>query len=73
MPQNSKHCESNAYGYFSTLSQAQSACDSDSNCGGVYDYSCDNSFSFELCPISASLEASKAGSCVYLKVFTAGS
>ena len=73
MRQNSKHCEYNAYGYYSTLSLAQSACDLDSNCGGVYDSSCDNSGLFKLCPESASLEASTAGSCVYVKVFTAGS
>ena len=71
MRKNYKHCYSNKYGEYSTLSLAQSACDSDSNCRGVYDESCDNSGSFYLCLISAGLEASTGGSCVYEK--TAGS
>ena len=49
---------------------AQSACDSDSNCKGVYDEYCDNSAPFNLCLMSAGLEASIYGSCVYEK--TAG-
>ena len=75
MRQNSKYCaNAYAYGDYSTLSLAQSACDSDSSCGGVYDYSCDNSGSFKLCHISEGhIEASTARSCVYVKVFTAGS
>ena len=74
MRQNSKYCaNAYAYGDYSTLSLTQSACDSDSNCRGVYDPSCDDSGSFKLCPISAGLEASSAGSCVYVKVIAAGS
>ena len=69
--QNSKHCAKNKYGEYSTLPLAQSACDSDSNCRGVYDEHCDNSAPFNLCLISAGLEASSTGSCVYEK--TAGS
>ena len=71
MYQGDKNCGSNIYGEYSTLSLAQSACDFDSNCTGVYDESCDNSDSFNLCSISAGLEASTGGSCVYEK--TAGS
>ena len=63
---NLKHCNSNKYGEYSTLSLAQSACSSDSNCRGVYDGSCDNSGSFYLCPTSADLEISSS-SCVYKK------
>ena len=72
MRKNYKHCYSNKYGEYSTLSLAQSACDSDSNCRGVYDEYCDNE-KFTLCPISAALEESTADSCVYDKVFTTGS
>ena len=69
--QNSNHCANTKYEEYSTLSIAQSACDSDSNCRGVYDGDCDNSGSFNLCLISAGLEASSSGSCVYEK--TSGS
>ena len=71
MQQRSKHCINGVYVEYSTLSLAQSACNSDSNCRGVNDQYCDNSGSFNLCPISARLEASAYGSCVYEK--TAGS
>ena len=64
---NLKHCASNDYGSYLTLTLAQSACSSDSNCRGVYDTSCDNSGSFYLCPISADLKISSR-SCVYEKI-----
>ena len=75
MQQNDKHCASNEYGSYSTWSLARSACDSDSDCRGVYDEYCDNLDSFTLCHISAALEESPAPthSCVYDKVFTTGS
>ena len=64
--QNLKHCYPNKYGAYSTLALAKSACNSDLNCRGVYDLSCDNSGSFYLCPISAGLRKS-GSSCVYQK------
>jgi len=63
----SKHCASSKYGAYFSLSTAQSACDSDPNCFGVYDYGCDDSNDFNLCPISESLSDSATGSCVYEK------
>ena len=77
MRKNYKHCNSytgtihGKYGNYSTLSLAQSACDSDSNCRGVYDDVCENTGPFHLCPISADLEESPSN-CVYEKVLTAG-
>ena len=62
-----KHCNSNKYGpAYSTLSLAQAACSSDSNCRGVYNVYCKNSGSFYLCPTSADLQKSRS-SCVYEK------
>ena len=63
----SKHCASSKYGAYFSLSTAQSACDSDPNCFGVYDYGCDDSNTFNLCPISEGLSDSATGSCVYEK------
>ena len=64
----SKHCGSGfSYGSYSTFSLAQSACDSDWKCGGVYDDDCYNSGTFTLCRISEDLEASIVDSCVYKK------
>ena len=61
------------YGSFSSLTTAEVACTSDSNCQGVADTRCDNSGTFELCPKQSSLQSfsvifhSGVGSCVYKK------
>ena len=60
-----KHCWPDKYGSYNTLDDAKAACTADSNCGGVYDLSCDGA-PFYLCPETATLYTSSA-SCVYCK------
>ena len=61
-----KHCYYDKYGNYENLDDAIAACDLDSNCGKIYDESCDDAGPFYLCPkISVVLEAKK--SCLYLK------
>ena len=43
-------CEKKAYGSYSSLNQAESACTSDADCAAVYDPDCDGSGTFYLCP-----------------------
>ena len=64
-----KSCDSDAYGSYSTLDMARSACISDSACQGVYDSKCDDVGTFKLCPRTAALTESSASwaSCVYSK------
>ena len=65
-----KHCDSSKYGDYNTLTLAQSACNSDKNCRGIYDSGCDNSGTFVLCPISNDLETTTITniSCVFEKI-----
>ena len=55
-----------AYGGYSSLQDAQSACDSDNNCWGVYDEFCDNQ-GFSLCPYWGHNSVPSANSCIYWK------
>ena len=68
------HCDGHSYGAYLTLSFAQSACDSDSNCVAVYDKWCTKEGAFSLCPKSANLETQDCvddrfcdANCVYMK------
>ena len=65
--QSLKHCSN--FGFdgnkYSSLSAAQAACSTNSQCSGVYDSRCDNSGSFYQCD-STSLQTSST-SCVYTK------
>ena len=65
---NSRHCKYDQYGAYSTLSLAQSACNLDAKCRGVYDELCDDSNEFTLCPITDSIDSSSHGDCVYEKI-----
>ena len=67
-----KHWCPNAYGLYKTLEEAKSACSSDSQCKGVYDWK-DEPFDepvgppdFQLCPLESVYEHSRA-SCIYNK------
>ena len=61
-----KECLRNyAYGGYSSLQDAQSACDSDNNCWGVYDKLCDNQ-GFSLCPWWG-YNSDPSSSCIYWK------
>ena len=60
------HCAGEAYGSYSSLLKAKSACDVDSNCSAVYDSGCDNIHGFRLCPSSFSSRASS--SCLHKKL-----
>lgn len=64
-----KSCDSDAYGSYSTIEKARSACISDSACQGVYDSKCDDVGTFKLCPRAAALTESSPSwaSCVYSK------
>ena len=65
------HCDGHSYGTYLTLSFAQSACDSDSNCVAVYDKWCTKERAFSLCPKSANLVtqhwSTQDANCVYMK------
>ena len=61
------HCDDDAYGSYDTIDQAKSACDSDSNCKGVYDNSCDGETRISLCSFGSDSQKSTIGSCVYIK------
>lgn len=61
-----KHCYYDKYGSYETLDDAIAACDVDSNCGKIYDESCDDAGPFHLCPkISVVLDSEI--SCLYLR------
>lgn len=62
----SKHCSQDGYGSFSTFKGAESNCNADSNCQGVYDTNCDGLGPHYLCPLNAKLDSSN-NSCVYTK------
>ena len=49
------------------LSMAQTECDKDPLCGGIYDQQCDNRGYFQFCPLLARLGLSTIGSCLYQK------
>jgi ankyrin repeat protein len=59
-----KYCSNNT-GSYTTLSSAESACNSSSSCTAVYDSGCDGQ-PYKLCTMS-SYRNSTAGSCVYKK------
>ena len=61
-----KHCQSDDYGEYSTVDQAKTACDSDSNCIGVYDADCNGKPQIALCPKGSDFEESQV-SCIYQK------
>ena len=64
--QSRKHCNGNTVGStYSSLSAAEAACLTNSQCTGVYDDNCDNRGSFYQCN-SAALQTSTS-SCVYTK------
>ena len=57
------------YGIFSTLAAAKESCTRDSNCGGVYNFGCDNSPGyFSLCYASDGSYSHSANDCVYQKI-----
>ena len=60
-----KHCFYDKYGSYSSLVEAKHACTRDSNCGFVYDNSCDESQNdIYLCPKGINLDSSSS-SCIY--------
>ena len=61
-----KHCHSDAYGEYSTVDQAKTACDSDYNCIGFYDAACNGKPQIALCPKGSDFEESQV-SCIYQK------
>ena len=65
---NLKHCSSEKYGVYTTISAAQNACSADSNCKGVYDQGCDaGANDIYLCPVTATYQTS-GSSCIYEKL-----
>ena len=44
-----KHCNDDDYGSYDTVDEAKSACNSDSNCNGVYDHYCNGAANISLC------------------------
>ena len=63
-----KHCEDDDYGSYSTVDQAKAACNSDSNCIGVYDFECNRNSPISLCPTGSDFEESSVShSCIYQK------
>ena len=60
-----KGCYRYDYGKYSSLQKAKLACDSDKNCWGVYDKSC-NDRELSLCPYGANTHPD-AESCTYFK------
>ena len=63
-----KYCSRRTGSAYRTLKQAEAACAANpSRCIGVYDSSCDGKGAFYMCPKSAKMLTSRAGSCVYVK------
>ena len=56
------------YGRYTSLDEAQEACENDSNCMGVQDYKCNGGI-YRKCKKdkNMSLPASKKGTCTYVK------
>ena len=59
------HCDGDKYGRYETILEAKQACVKDSNCGAIYDNSCDNQ-DFSLCRLGYT-EKSSSSSCLYIK------
>ena len=60
----SMECKNDAYGTYSSVQEAKSACDSDKRCWWVFDEFCDNSPYFSLCPNGDYLDRS---GCIHFK------
>ena len=63
------HCWEKKYDYYATLTDATSACSTDSSCMGVYDHGCEEK-GYYLCPQGSIQEVwftNEIKSCVHLK------
>jgi len=63
-----EYCDS-VYGLYSTLGQAKTACDADSDCMGICDWLCDGD-EYVLCHQTGFFGTSSSGHCIYDKFGT---